>query len=204
MNSTPLNNHARRFLAAVQGIQARHVAAALTSMLCGATLPLHSRVHWSGCSKGTMAREYGKAMEPRANEADGCSASLGRLDLATLARRARACAEGQAGWAHIGAHGSTAATPAPTTAEIAAEVFKAPMLALLRQEVHDVSRSLLRTEDRLRAAEQRLKLAQEHNDALLALVGQAAVPGGISKHELTRPGGWLERAQRALAVAPGA
>jgi hypothetical protein len=78
------------------------------------------------------------------------------------------------------------------------------MLALLRQEVHDVSRSLLRTEDRLRAAEQRLRSAQEHNDTLLALVGQAAVPGGISEHEFSRPGGWLERAQRALAVAPGA
>jgi len=202
VNSTPLNDHVRRFLAAVQGIEARHVAAALASMLCGATLPLHSRMHWGGCSKAAMAREYGQALEQRANEADACSAHLGRLDLATLAQRARACAQGQAGWAHIDAPGSTAATPAPTTAEIAAELFKAPVLALLRQEVHDVSRSLLRTEDRLRAAEQRLKSAQEHNDALLALVGQAAVPGGISEHEFTRPGGWLERAQRALAVAP--
>jgi hypothetical protein len=42
--------------------------------------------------------------------------------------------------------------------------------------------------------------AQEHNAALLALVAQAAVTGGISVHEFTRPGGWLERAQRVLAV----
>ncbi|MTJ93894.1 MAG: hypothetical protein F8N36_13705 [Desulfovibrio sp.] len=35
--------------------------------------------------------------------------------------------------------------------------------------------------------------------ALLALVRQVAVPGGIGPHEFTRPGGWLERATLALA-----
>ncbi len=135
-------------------------------------------------------------LNDHARRFNACSAHLGRLDLATLAQPAGACAEGHAGWAYIDAHGSTAATQ-----EIAAELFEAPMLAHLRQKVHDVSRSLLHTENRLRAAEERLKSARAHNDALLALVGQAAVPGGISEHKFTRPGGWLERAQRALAVA---
>ena len=84
-------------------------------------------------------------------------------------------------------------------AEIAAELFKAPMLEGLRRELRDVSRSLLRTEDKLRAAEGRSKELQAHNAALLALVEQAAVPGGIGEHEFSRPGGWRERAERVIA-----
>jgi hypothetical protein len=155
-------------------------------------------MNWSGCSKEAMARAYGAAMEQRSGELDATlSAHLRQLDLATLAQRAKARAEGRGGWACIGVQRLEAAPPAPTTAEIAAAVFKALVPAALRQEVHEVSRSLLRAEDRLRAAEQRLKAVQEHNAALLA---QAAVAGGISVHELTRPGGRLEWAQRVLAV----
>ena len=206
MNTIPFNGHAQRLLAAVRGVRACHVTAALASMLCLCQLPLRSRIRWSGCSKGTMARTYGAALELQGSDPDPVhGAHLRRLDLATLTRRARARAEGQAGWGRIDAQGASVATaPAPATVEIAAEVFKAPVLIALRQEVDDVSRSLLRIEDRLRAAEQRLKAAQEHNAALLALVSQAAVPGGIGGHEFTRPGGWLERAQQVLAVQVGA
>lgn len=41
------------------------------------------------------------------------------------------------------------------------------------------------------------------HDALVDLVAQAAIIGGIGQHEFTRPGGWLERAQAALALATG-
>jgi hypothetical protein len=206
MNAVPDHDPARRFLAAVQGIKARHVAAALASMLSGAALPLRSRRHWSGCSKGEMAREYAVVM----HEPSGCThpvyaAKLRQLDLTTLALRAKACAEGRAGWAHVGGDAGEACAPvlapALATAELAGEVFKAPVLASLRQEVHDVSRCLLRTEDKLRAAEQRAKALQEHNAELVTLVAQAAVPGGIGEHEFSRPGGWLERALRVVAQA---
>lgn len=62
-----------------------------------------------------------------------------------------------------------------------------------------MSRSLLRTEDKLRAAQQRVTTLQEHNAALLALVEQAAVPGGVGEHDFSRPGGWRERAGRVIA-----
>lgn len=41
-------------------------------------------------------------------------------------------------------------------------------------------------------------------DALLALVREAAAPGGIGPHEFSRPGGWRERALAAIARAGGA
>ena len=207
MNAVPDHDPARRFLAAVQGIKARHVAAALTSMLSGAALPLRSRRHWSGCSKGEMACEYAAAMhEPSGGTHPVYAATLRQLDLATLALRAKARADERAGWAHVGGEGGEACAPVHTapalaTAELAGEVFKAPVLASLRQEVHDVSRCLLRTEDKLRAAEQRAKALQEHNAELVTLVAQAAVPGGIGEHEFSRPGGWLERALRVVAQA---
>jgi hypothetical protein len=181
LNHTPANDHARRFLAAVRGIEAHHVAAALDSML--STLPLCSRKQWRSNSKGAMACEYGSAMEQPAGASEH-GQHLRRLDLETLAQRARARAEGRAGWANIGTQSTAAAAPAPapTTAEIAAEAFKAPILVGMRQELHDVSRSLLRTQDKLRAAEQRARFLQEHNAALLALVQQAVAPG----HRRTR------------------
>lgn len=37
-----------------------------------------------------------------------------------------------------------------------------------------------------------------HIEALLGLVREAAVPGGIGPHEFSRPGGWLERARGIL------
>lgn len=120
------------------------------------------RTHCSGCSKRTMAREYGAALQPQGRDPDQLHGGyLHRWELATLARRARACAAGQAGWDRIDGQGG-------------------------------------------RAAGQRLKAMQEHNAKLLALVSQAAVPGGVSGHEFTRPGGWLEPAQHALAVQLGA
>lgn len=149
-----------------------------------------------------MARRYGAARQGEAGEAlQDLAAQLRRLDLQTLALRAQARAGGCAGWASMGRDAGVAARPASTTAEIAAEVFRAPVLAGMRQELRDVSRSLLRTEDKLRAAEQRAMDLREHNAALLALVAQAAVPGGIGEQEFSRPGGWLDRAQRAIASA---
>jgi len=38
--------------------------------------------------------------------------------------------------------------------------------------------------------------------ALSALIAEAGVPGGIGPHEFTRPGGWLERAQKELQAIP--
>ncbi len=201
MEQTDCDDAGRCFLAAVRGIKARHLAAALNSMLGSA-----SRVHWSSLSKSEMARQYGAAMQRKlGNSQQDLAAQLRQLDLQTLALRAQARAGGCAGWASMGRDAGVAAGPASTTAEIAAEVFSAPVLAGMRQELRDVSRSLLRTEDTLRAAEQRATDLQEHNAALLALmalVAQATVPSGIGEQEFSRPGGWLDRAQRAIA-SPG-
>ncbi|KKI35995.1 hypothetical protein VI03_24740 [Burkholderia vietnamiensis] len=41
--------------------------------------------------------------------------------------------------------------------------------------------------------------ADTREQILVALLSQVAVPGGIPEHEFSRPGGWLERAQKALA-----
>jgi hypothetical protein len=60
--------HAGRFLAAVRGIKARYVAAALDSLL--STLPARLRTERSGRAKGAMAREHGTAMEQLRPEAD--------------------------------------------------------------------------------------------------------------------------------------
>lgn len=38
---------------------------------------------------------------------------------------------------------------------------------------------------------------------MLALVQEAACPGGIGQHEFSRPGGWLDRAHAAIAKAEG-
>lgn len=195
MNTTdPVVAGFDKFMTAVRGIDARHIAQALNAFTPG--------TDWRGCSKYRMAECYGLAVaDCSPGVFDLAAAALRTLDLAALSIRAQACAEGRAGWSGLDAW--KAAAPAPTTAEIAAEAFKAPLLAVMRQEVHDVSRSLLRTEDRLRAAEQRVKGLEEHNATLRALVEQAAVPGGISEHEFNRPGGWRERALRAIP-APGA
>jgi hypothetical protein len=72
-------------------------------------------------------------------------------------------------------------------AEVAAEVFREPVLASLRQEVRDVSRSLLHAEDKLRTAEQRAKNLQEHNATLLAPVEQAAAPGASANTSSPAP-----------------
>lgn len=44
-----------------------------------------------------------------------------------------------------------------------------------------------------------IDLAQQ---VLVALLSEVAVPGGINEQEFNRPGGWLERAQQALAGSP--
>lgn len=38
--------------------------------------------------------------------------------------------------------------------------------------------------------------------ALVAMLAEVAVPGGIGEHEFSRPGGWLERAQKVLKGSP--
>ncbi|WP_066335898.1 hypothetical protein [Azohydromonas lata] len=187
MNADPVLAGFDKFMSAVRGIEPQHIAQALNAFTPG--------TDWRKCSKYRMAECYGLAMADKSPGVfDQPAAALRQLDLAALAMRAQACAEGHAGWSGLGA--AAGVTPPPTAAEIAAEVFKAPVLASMRQELHAVSRSLLRTEDKLRAALQRVKALQEHNAALVMLVEQAAVPGGISEHEFSRPGGWRDRALR--------
>ncbi|WP_157270138.1 hypothetical protein [Azohydromonas aeria] len=161
-----------KFMAAVRGIDTPHIAKALGTFTPG--------TDWCSCSKYRMAECYGHAVLDRCpGVLNLTSEGLRRMDLGLLAMRARACAQGREGWQAIGSDASAAALPGLTVAEIAAELFKAPMLEGLRRELHDVSRSLLRTEDKLRSAEGRSKELQAYNAALLALVEQAAVPGGI-------------------------
>lgn len=42
------------------------------------------------------------------------------------------------------------------------------------------------------------------NAAMLALLREAAAPGGVGPHEFSRPGGWRERALAAIAAAEAA
>lgn len=192
MNTDPVLAGFDRFMTAVRGIDARHIAQALNAFTPG--------TDWRGCSKYRMAECYGMAVADCSPSVfDLAAAALRRLDLAALSMRAQASAERRAGWSGLDVW--KAAPPTPTKAEIAAEAFRAPLLALMRQELHDVSRSLLRTEDKLRAAEQRVNGLEEHNATLRALVEQAAVPGGISEHEFTWPSGWRDLALRVVAEA---
>jgi hypothetical protein len=194
MTTDTVSTGFEEFMATVRGIDTQHIVKALNTFTPG--------TDWSNCSRYRMAECYGQAMADRSpGVLDLTAAALRSMDIAALSMRARACAEGRAGWAEIGRDAGEATAPALTMAEVAAEVFREPVLASLRQEVRDVSRSLLHAEDKLRTAEQRAKNLQEHNAALLAPVEQAAAPGGISEHEFARPGGWRERALRVAAQA---
>lgn len=190
MNADPVLAGFDKFMSAVRGIEPQHIAQALNAFTPG--------TDWRKCSKYRMAECYGLAVADRSPSVfDQLAAALRQLDLAALTTRAQACAEGRAGWS--GPDAAAGVAPPLSAAEIAAEVFKAPVLASMRQELHTVSRSLLRTEDKLRATQQRVTTLQEHDAALLALVEQAAVPGGISEHEFSRPGGWRDRALRLVS-----
>jgi hypothetical protein len=80
---------AATFLAAVRGIPAHHVAAVMTHMIPGV-------IYSSTCTKQTLARSYENASNPRWTDSASCA--IRRLDLDTVARRAKARMAGERGW----------------------------------------------------------------------------------------------------------
>jgi hypothetical protein len=79
--------HHDDFLAAVRGIEGRHVAIALSTLTPG--------IDWRGCSKARMAKAYNEAHE-RGQRAS--YPQLKWLSLAQLAKRARARQDGFTGY----------------------------------------------------------------------------------------------------------
>jgi len=77
-----------QFLAAVRGIPNHHVTKALGSLTPG--------TDWAGCSKSHMARALDDA------ERGNYRPRLATIDLALLARRARARADGDQYWSLVG------------------------------------------------------------------------------------------------------
>lgn len=68
--------------------------------------------------------------KPELSVFDQLAAALLQLDLAALTTRASACVKGRMGW--VGLDAAAGVAPPPTAAEIAAEVFKASVLASMR------------------------------------------------------------------------
>lgn len=76
------------FMAALRGVPAHHVTAALHTLTWD--------VNWNGCSKGHIADEWSAAHDPHGRNLH--HPALSRVKLATLAARARARAAGLPDW----------------------------------------------------------------------------------------------------------
>lgn len=79
-----MNSHAKKFMDAVRGIEARHVTQVLSVMTLG--------INWNGCSKSHMAEAYGEAM---VNGRSSMYPGLRGVDLLKLAVMAQARKDGR-------------------------------------------------------------------------------------------------------------
>lgn len=180
------------FMRAVHGIECGPIGQALNVFTPG--------TDWTGGNKYRMAECYAQAMAGRAlGVTEQTAQDLRSVDLVTLGVLAKIGAQGRADWLTVLSHIRTSTTPALNTAEAAAVLFKVPLLAAMRQELRDVSRALLRAEDRLRAAQLQAASVQQHAAGLSVLVAQVIASEGIGGNEFSCPGGWRERAECAIA-----